>query len=379
MADNPENTRGPPQQPNTKGNQAASTSTPDSNPAPSASARHETPSPSLASRVQSSAAGLAKSAFQNAGPGSGASQTLAGLTDGKAGASSAQGGSLASRDLGGSLGTSSGSGAGGQREVGGEAFREARRENAGGVEVPSMTEEEFLRAGPGEIGAGIGMQGAEASAEGIQGEVGNWKGKQRAYDPVQLDYNSAWERVNTGERTQEPQLLASDGEAVVSLLSDASFDPSFDADIEAAGLDLDPGAAPPPLTKEEIDMLESFRREVQSEDGVRAQISEPAQLSSLSLVPDIDAFLQQNDPSGYAQMNSTGATSLRDNVLANLPGAEDWVDVHERYHDEVWGYLQPALEAAKNELDEKADQGTDGDEDGPAVRRLKQILRHMKV
>ena len=77
--------------------------------------------------------------------------------------------------------------------------------------------------------------------------------------------------------------------------------------------------------------------------------------------------------------NSTSnSTSLRDAVLANLPGAGDWIGVQERYHDEVWGYLQPVLEEAKAEIEEKGVEGLGHGEDGPAVRRLKMILMHMK-
>jgi hypothetical protein len=72
--------------------------------------------------------------------------------------------------------------------------------------------------------------------------------------------------------------------------------------------------------------------------------------------------------------------TLRDSVLEYLPGAEDWVTVHERYHDDVWGYLRPALEAAKAEIEERGLEIQEGDEnDGPAVRRLKMILKHMRA
>jgi len=73
-------------------------------------------------------------------------------------------------------------------------------------------------------------------------------------------------------------------------------------------------------------------------------------------------------------------TALRDRVLAELPGSNEWVEVQGRYHDEVWGYLRPALEAAREEIEQKKG-GSDGeghDGDGPAVRRLKMILRHME-
>ena len=71
-------------------------------------------------------------------------------------------------------------------------------------------------------------------------------------------------------------------------------------------------------------------------------------------------------------------------MLTGLPGAEDWVAVEEMYQDEVWGYLKPALQAAAKEMEEQnqgQDQGQGGStgEDGPAVARLKMILRHMRA
>jgi hypothetical protein len=91
----------------------------------------------------------------------------------------------------------------------------------------------------------------------------------------------------------------------------------------------------------------------------------------MSLIPDIDTFI--------AQDSSTSDLGLRDSVLERLPGAGDWVGVQERYHDEVWGYLRPALEAAKTEMEGGGDGDGDGEgREGPAVRRLRMILKHMK-
>ncbi|KAJ5232821.1 hypothetical protein N7468_005777 [Penicillium chermesinum] len=318
MSNNPKNPRGTPDQA-TQSNRddSGAPAAPSSNAAPATN--NDTPPPSLASRVQRSAAGLARSAFQGAS--AGAAQTIAGATDSKAGAPSAS------------------------RPAAGSASRDILSPGArkgSGIEIPGMTEDEFQRAGSiPDVGATQSYEEPGARSHGAEGlqevQAGSWKGKQRAYDPVQV-YSSAWERARTETEGSGMQVPVTDGEAVASLLADPSFDPSFEADAEADGLDLDLAAAPPPLTREEIDMLESFRRELQKEDGSRMQGSEPGQqLSAHSLVPDIDTFLQQNDPVGYAQTSSAGATTLRDNVLANLPGAEDWVGVHERYHDEVWG------------------------------------------
>ncbi|KAJ5556586.1 hypothetical protein N7494_000501 [Penicillium frequentans] len=115
---------------------------------------------------------------------------------------------------------------------------------------------------------------------------------------------------------------------------------SFDANFGCAygdedlyhGADLDLEAAPPPLTGEEIKCLTPFEDRSPRRRALR---------SSDSLVPDIYTFFQENDPAAYApasaQVNVGKSTStpLRDSVLSQLPGAEDWADVHERYHDGV--------------------------------------------
>lgn len=357
--------------------------------------------PSLASRVQSSAAGLARSAFQ--GGASDVAQTLASATDEKtagsgSGSLSAQTGQgyLSTRETSTSS-TAPGSAAGYAVPAGGETFREGWTSSApqGGFALPEMTEEEFQRGDAYTdneammSGAALGREDGHQRPEldSLQAETGTWKGKQRAHDPMQLEYNTAWERAEQmPQQTSPVQALPSDGAAVVSLLSDASFDPNFDPGADQ--LDLDPAASPPPLTASEIETLESFRRSIGLSDTGR-EYSSQQQLSGLSLVPDIDTFLQQNDPEGYSptqahipgnvNTSSNSATTLRDNVLANLPGAADWVSVQERYHDEVWGYLRPALEAAKAEMEDTGGSGMEQGEDGPAVRRLKMILKHMKA
>jgi hypothetical protein len=102
-------------------------------------------------------------------------------------------------------------------------------------------------------------------------------------------------------------------------------------------------------------------------------------MTGSSLVPDIDTFLSQG--LGQENENGVGGTSrsgvlLRDEVLAKLPGAGDWVGVQERYHEEVWGFLEPVLEAARTEMESGIDGGEGGAE-GPAVRRLRMVLGHM--
>ncbi|KAJ5310758.1 uncharacterized protein N7443_003219 [Penicillium atrosanguineum] len=203
----------------------------------------------------------------------------------------------------------------------------------------------------------------------LQNETGHWKGKQRAHDPAQQEYSTAWDRA---QRPPYPEAKASyepnatDGMEVVTLLSDTSFDPNTDP--YNPEYDLDKDAEATPLTPDEIKALDSFRKTFSETQLGNTQ--QRTGISDMSLIPDIDTFLAQDTSTG-----SISAGALRDSVLENLPGAGDWMGVQERYHDEVWGYLRLALEAARSEMEEDV-QG-EGHVEGPAVRRLKMILKHM--
>lgn len=170
-----------------------------------------------------------------------------------------------------------------------------------------------------------------------------------------------------------------DGEAVVSLLSDPSFQPGLaDADDEN-NMHEDPDTAvPAPLTADEIKILDSFRRQQSSSSSSTTTHPETKAITPHSLIPDIDTFLAENDTTTTTSSSSSSNAALRDAVLHNLPGAEDWMAVNDRYQDEVWGFLRPALEAASKEIDENNQKENEPAREGPAVRRLKMILRHMQ-
>ncbi|KAJ5591902.1 uncharacterized protein N7459_002271 [Penicillium hispanicum] len=398
MADKPANMRGPrdtrpdhtqPDAPEAPSRDSSHPFQPSSN-SPSPSTTREPPAPhSLATRIQSSAAGLARSALQGPGPAPDVAQTLASATNGKtAGPSSsiARTGSdsVVSDDISASArGVAAGTRGEAPSSRGGEAsFRSTTGSTPqGGFMLPGLSAEDFVGSYANTNTDTDTYTELEIGPD-LQGRTGRWKGKQRAQDPVQREYTSAWERAQ-----HEREHGAADGAAVVSLLADTSFDPAFghgDPGMDEAEVDTDPAAAPPPLTPAEVRMLESFRREIGLASGDAAHMHPQQQqqhFTSMSLVPDIDTFLQQNDPAAYTHAEATAASadSLRDTLVAYLPGAADWVGVQERYHDEVWGYLRPALEAAKAEIEEKEKDGLDGDQDGPAVRRLKMILKHMRA
>ncbi|KAL1993259.1 hypothetical protein VTN49DRAFT_3208 [Thermomyces lanuginosus] len=188
--------------------------------------------------------------------------------------------------------------------------------------------------------------------------AGKDKGKQRVQDNYALE--NAWRSAtNTATTTTTTAAEATDGAAVVELLSSPLFH-----DEVSAGAD----STTPPLTETELEILDSFRRHA----GTSGRA-----LSSRSFIPGIDTVVEN----GHGEEDPL---ALRDRVLSQLPGSEDWLAVEEKYTDEVWGYLRPTLEAALEELKlNKSDEEHSGGEatkvpDGPAVRRLKMILRHMR-
>ncbi|KAE8382164.1 hypothetical protein BDV26DRAFT_288692 [Aspergillus bertholletiae] len=300
--------------------------------------------PSLASRIQSSASGLARQAFSASGSSGDAAQFL--TTGSKAGTTTTTSSSAlaAAEQYNQVSGPSAPSSAGAQLHGNNAAtFRSTTTPQQGGFEIPRLTEEEFAQAGNDFLEP-------SASTSTID------KGKGKAREQLSS--------ITHHHHAPGP----ADGSAVVSLLSDSTFDPTFSHEpAEIIETELSP---PQQLTPAEIQMLESFRRQMIPQPDT--SFPSTHRLTSASLVPDIDTILD----SAPAQTDADAA-ALRDTVLANLPGSEDWVDVEERYHDEVWGWLKPTLEAAAKELEEKKEDPKG--EDGPAVQRLKMVLTHMRA
>ncbi|RJE26943.1 hypothetical protein PHISCL_00750 [Aspergillus sclerotialis] len=318
---------------------------------------------SIASRIQNSASGLARNAFFTTGPPQDIAQTLASRE--KTGpSSSASVGRLSSQAVADQYSQSSASSSTREqaREAPAETFRST---NTGRLNLPPFSEEEFQNTYddsmydnffPNNTGLGKGKGKARDT---------ELDSTDATHDP--LGFDSTWERqshktVSNATTCQLP----SDGQAVSTILSDPNFDPEFPPSAHEPFVPVPTElSSPQPLTPEEINVIEQFRRHLPP-----GEQSNPLQLNPSSLIPDIDTFLNGVGP-------GTDATALRDDVLTNLPGAKDWIAVEERYHDEVWGYLKPTLEAAKKEIEEKKGSDPHG-EDGPAVRRLKMVLSHMK-
>lgn len=318
---------------------------------------------SIASRIQDSASGLARSAFFTPGPSRDLAQTLA--SGGKTGPSSSTAFERSSPQTVADQYRQSSASSSAREQSAGAPSETFRSTGEGRLDLPPFSEEEFQNAYD---------DGAYSNLSLNNTEIGKGQGKVRGaeldttdtlHDP--LGFHSTWERQSreTLPNTTISQ-HPSDGQAVSTILSDPAFDPEFppSAHEPFAPVPTDP-SPPQALTPEEIKIIEHFRRYLPSPEQ-----SNVPQLNPSSLIPDIDTFLNGLGP-------GTDATALRDDVLTSLPGAKDWIAVEERYHDEVWGYLKPTLEAAKKEIEENKGSDLHG-EDGPAVRRLKMVLRHMQ-
>ncbi|BCR87247.1 uncharacterized protein ACHE_31234A [Aspergillus chevalieri] len=338
----------------------------------------------MTSRLQSSATTLAQNLFtsspadiaRNLQPG-GSSSTKAAPPSAAASAAQAFHGERAAP------GSSSASGVEGSRGVGG-SFRSTTETVA---EQDGLMEE------------GFGFQNGNAYQDGVlessvpfyeQDADIKGKGKSKAPDQDHQPFENTWNSITTTTTTTQPSQAAhahahanpQDGSEVLTLLTSPSFNPDFpdpttttttsNPDSTLIPNDLsDP--TPFPLSAQEIQILESFRRTL-SPDPTHGQNQQ--RINTASLIPEIDNFL-----STVPLQTQNDATALRDAVLTGLPGAEEWVSVEERYQDEVWGFLKPVLENARREMEERGEQeGRKGEgEDGPAVARLKMILRHMRA
>jgi len=417
---------------------------------PDASGKPKDTKPSLTSRIQSSASTLFRDAVSQPSGGHGLdadlAQSLAGT--GKAGttaagasramsASMAEASRLRNREGAGSASfLSSGSTGGGQSQPTG-SFRSplssrVRSDLAGGFQLDDLTTEQFAQQQTYPLddyrhnrqillsnsdlfleGAASGsIQMEEKEEEEIQGR-GKGKGKGKARDigsDIQQPENERQQHdaITKIYASMHPSRDPSDGAAVVSLLSDPSFQPGYlfqenDPDRDTnysltTELIADSQEdAILPLTPAEIRIIDSFRRHPSFIDPTLTM--EKQRIKSTSLVPDIDAFLAQGE--GHAarmptpELSIDGApggskesnTNFRDFILASLPDSvtAEWLRVEERYQDEVWGYLRPDLEAVTRELEEKNQdqdpnkrEGGEGQAEGPAVRRLRMILKHMQ-
>ncbi|PLB37158.1 uncharacterized protein BDW47DRAFT_107491 [Aspergillus candidus] len=353
MSDKPttNNNKNKPEDPKSNPNNPPNSSNPPSN---NNNSNNETPS--LANRIQTSASGLARNALYGSGPSADTAQLLASGGSKAASSSPRPSAFAAAQQYQESSGPSSASAASSRDPVPAQSFRspapQQQQQQQGGFALPALSEDEFQRS-YGDVFPNQDITSSSSS-----------KGKEKASQLHPHQPHSHKESTLHSLPTQYHH-NDQDGSDVLTLLSSPTFDPEFPATetepFEPIETDLSAT-----LTDAERTTLDSFRRQHQPS----------TQITSHSLIPDIGSFLDTIPASAQSD-----ATQLRDTVLSGLPGAADWVALEEQYQDEVWGYLKPTLEAAAREMEERDETGKDGNgqqEDGPAVRRLKMVLMHMR-
>ncbi|KAG0154556.1 hypothetical protein PDIDSM_124 [Penicillium digitatum] len=306
---NQKNMRGNPN-PNTNQTQSDTLAPAPSPSTPNTPSNQPPAPPSLATRIQASATSLAKSAFR---PSSDLANTLASSTSSKPDPSSLPN-PQTSRDppsnttLHGSPGSASASAA--------QAFREhnAHASTADKHVLPALTEDDFQGRKHRHDGIDTGderqtdllhttttVTDPKASTiqphKDLQTPSSAWKGKARAHDPTQHQFETVWQRQWHVLHDPQTRVTATtDGAAVVSLLSDANFDPNFEDPMSVPDAEIDFAAVPASLSVAERDMLDSFRRGL-GLDGKREGEGN-GRLTGASLVPDLDVFLSQGFGAG---------------------------------------------------------------------------------
>jgi hypothetical protein len=170
------------------------------------------------------------------------------------------------------------------------------------------------------------------------------------------DFHAAWDKssIHSKPRYSTPYTpYDTDGAAVTSLLADPLFEPNFTPSTTSFD---DSPPEPYPSTS--------------------AGPPIPAPLTPFSLIPDLVSVLAS--PSPEVVEASRSPSSMRE-YLYSIPGLGEWVELDEWYQEDVWGYLHPYMQAAREEVSEQRATGkAEGGGQGPAVRRLGMILRQLK-
>ena len=122
--------------------------------------------------------------------------------------------------------------------------------------------------------------------------------------------------------------------------------------------------ATPPLTDRTFQM-----------DGVRS-LNKTRPSSTYGLIPDFEGSKQMSTRSKLEE-------SQKKDIMTSILNAEEevkpWLDILDRYQDEVWGDMLPLVQEARKELREAKPRRPElgSPQGGPAVRRLKMVLQHM--
>jgi hypothetical protein len=162
-------------------------------------------------------------------------------------------------------------------------------------------------------------------------------------------------------RKEEHSINGNDGAAVVALLSD----PTFNVDDEPTD------SWPVVAVSKDQDKLGSPRLELPPYKPVDPL----APINPLDLMPDFNSSWD----SMHAFNKLWNSTSYEGQSFSDpmYGDTQPWVDILNRYHDEVWGDMLPLIQEARDEakLAEASPEGAL--QDRPALRRLGMLLKHL--
>lgn len=200
-----------------------------------------------------------------------------------------------------------------------------------------------------------------------------------------------------GTQSTTSAFYEGDGAAVVSLLKD----PGFSIDDPLAYHDMydykltatDPFLSP--ITSEQLDLYTRIKAQLPQPPIHRA----PAPTNPLNLLPNFDQI--SSNTNGRSRSNVTTTLHTGESYTYLTPdtpntssqgeassgqsseGTEahllQWLDVLNRYQDEVWGDLLPLVQDARKEIEQAKNNNAHEVHEGPAIRRLAMVFAHFKA
>ena len=176
-------------------------------------------------------------------------------------------------------------------------------------------------------------------------------------DLRQVQEREIWKRKDQSQDLQDEN---QDGAAVVALLSDPAFtvdeQPSSNLDSVSDGV----GG-------------QSHGR-LQTERGVAISVDPVHPPSPLGLMPDFGA------PSSLSHTllaNPNDTDERRHCLGPGMSAVQPWIEILDRYHEEVWGEMLPLVQEACRESTTTNGKQR-GLRDSPALRRLRMVAKHLE-
>ncbi|OJD20419.1 hypothetical protein ACJ73_08247 [Blastomyces percursus] len=179
--------------------------------------------------------------------------------------------------------------------------------------------------------------------------------------------------------------LSTDGQAVVALLSSSTFQPATFTPPESPRselfeLDASMLQQPPTFSSSSISSTSLPNPLPTTTTTITTTQTPSFPPNQLSLIPDINSILaaiqQQQQSHPHARHSQYWEWDWRE-----MPGVAEWLEVDGTYQDTVWGFLKPYVEAARKEIIERREEGggEGAVDDGPAVKRLGMVMRHLRA